>query len=126
MSKDPKPQIIDGHVFDCDGNPIGANLALKRLDVDGESCLGVSGVDWYADRPGGVSTLLTTCSSAYRKPPWRSRASGPSSASMRTTANRTPITPSLSSSDGQKSPGPIRLPRRSRSPASNWATHLTS
>ena len=39
MSKDPKTQIIDGHVFDSDGNPIGASLVLKRLDVDGESCL---------------------------------------------------------------------------------------
>ncbi|HKT82431.1 MAG TPA: hypothetical protein VJQ84_01200 [Solirubrobacterales bacterium] len=53
MSEDPKTQIIDGHVFDSDGNPIGANLVLKRLDVDGELCLSVSGDDWYANRTGG-------------------------------------------------------------------------
>ena len=42
MSKDPKTQIINGHVFDSDGNPIGANLVLKRIEVDTVPCLSVS------------------------------------------------------------------------------------
>lgn len=54
MTEDPKPQHIVGHVFDTDGNPIGANLLLKRIEVDTEPCISVSGVDWYADRPGGL------------------------------------------------------------------------
>jgi hypothetical protein len=54
MSEDPKAQQIAGHVFDIDGNPIEANLLLKRIEVDGEPCVSVSGVDWFADRPGSL------------------------------------------------------------------------
>lgn len=54
MTNDLDSQRIDGHVFDSDGNPIGANLVLKRIEVDGEACLSVSGADWFGARPGGV------------------------------------------------------------------------
>jgi hypothetical protein len=54
MSEDTNSQKIEGHVFDSDGNPIGANLVLRRIEVDTEPCLGVSGVDWFGDRPGGL------------------------------------------------------------------------
>ncbi len=46
-------QKIDGHVFDIDGNVIGANLRLERIDVDGEPCLAVRGEDWFGDAPEG-------------------------------------------------------------------------
>jgi hypothetical protein len=54
MTEQPDTQRIDGHVFDSDGNPIGANLVLKRIEVDGETCLSVSGSDWFGARPGAI------------------------------------------------------------------------
>ena len=54
MNDQSRTQRIEGHVFDSDGNPIGANLILERIEVDGEHCISVSGADWFADRPGGL------------------------------------------------------------------------